>query len=281
MKNLVQFLLESSNTQITLTWFVNTLATMQGKDPDTQVAFICKEAGISDYIDSREFKELKDAIQEYFAALDKFLTQERELKASISDWKTRYSYATTHYYYNVSDAYKNAYYNVLCKLINKYKGGKVSESILEAKEGLTPMENALEIALQWKNKESDIDDKELSDAVIYWAIVYALEDEGNAWAKTMIERVNAWRASKREPEKIAKDITGSAEYKMIMTGMSKIFDQYNNLQEILDTLLEPVDDEDDPSEWTLPASDQKLYDSQLKKLEKMKKDFISKCKAIK
>jgi hypothetical protein len=46
-------------------------------------------------------------------------------------------------------------------------------------------------------------------------------------------------------------------------------------------LLEPVDGEDDPSEWKLSPSNQKLYNSELKKLEKMKEDFIAKCRNIK
>lgn len=281
MKELVQFLLESINTKMmSLDWFLNTLNGMQKVDPDTRVAFICKEAGISDYIESHELKKLKDAIQVYYDALDYFQTQMHAAKKTITNWQDGASVMADKYT-NVAHAYDYAYDDVLCKLITKYKGGKVSESILEAKEDLDPMENAVELALQWKVKEAKDNDKEFADAGIFWAIVFALEDEGNAWAKTIYERVKDSRMSKRDPEKIVKEITGGDEFKMILAGISKIFDQINNLQEILDTSLEPIDDEDDPSEWKLSVSAQKLYDSELKKLEKMKKDFIDKCRAIK
>lgn len=281
MKELVQFLLESINTKMmSLDWFLNTLNGMQKVDPDTRVAFICKEAGISDYIESHELKKLKDAIQVYYDALDYFQTQMHAAKKTITNWQDGASVMADKYT-NVAHAYDYAYDDVLCKLITKYKGGKVSESILEAKEDLDPMENAVELALQWKVKEAEDNDKEFADAGIFWAITFALEDEGNAWAKTMVKRAQDAHASQNEREKFVEELTSSDECKMFLTEISKIFDQYNNLQEILDTLLEPVDDEDDPSEWKLSASDQKLYDSQLKKLEKMKKDFIAKCRAMK
>lgn len=280
MKSIVTFLLESSNKKISLEWFINTLTGLRETDSDTRVNFICKEAGISDYIDSHEFEKLKDAIQAYYEALDYFQAHVDTYKKNRLNWQAG-AEAVAKKYSNVVYAYENAYYDVLGKLIAKYKGEKVSESILEAKEVLTSMENAIEMALQWKEKEVEDNDKEFTDAGIFWAIVFGLDDEGNAWAKKMFERTKDPHMSNDEKAKLAEEIAGSSECKMMLTGISKIFDQSNKLQEILDTLLEPVDDEDDPSEWKLSTSAQKLYDSQLKKLEKMKKDFIVKCRAIK
>lgn len=289
MKNLVQFLLESSNeSSITLSKFVDILNDAKYKRDDINplCMYICVAAGISDDITPADQKKFQAAVQAYYDAddnyrsnMDSFLSRGPKSLSALFGF-TSFEDDVVKKYEPVKKA-RNAAYDALCKLINTYKGKKVSESIVESKEDLDPMENAIEIALQLKEEAGETDDKELTDGAIFWAIVFGLDYEGNAWAKKLIDRTTNSRESKKDSEKLAKELSSSDECKMILDGISKISNQSSNLQEILDTCLDAIDDEDDPSEWKLSAFHQKLYDSELKKLEKMKKDFIAKCRAIK
>jgi hypothetical protein len=292
MKKLKHFLNEALNADtITLSQFVDILrdAKYRHDDIDARAFFICQKVDIKDDITAGDLNKLTDAIQAFYDAdakyrsnMDSFLSRSPRGLSALFKF-TSFEDDAVKTYEPVKKA-RNAAYDTLCSLITKYKGGKVSESILEAKKVSTPMEEAIQMALVWEGHkqkdDSDDKEKEFTDLCIFWSIVYGLDQEGKAWAKEMYDRSADASHSNDDKEKFIKEITGSTEFKMILAEISKIYNQGNKLQEILDTSSEPADDEDSPFERTLTASAQKAYDLELKKFEKMKQDFIDKCRAI-
>lgn len=281
MKSLIQFLVESTQDKgkITLSRFVDILADAKYRHDDMnhRCDFICMKADIADDVTPDDHKKLQTAIQTFYDAdrkyrsnMDSFLSAGPKSLSALFGF-TSFEDDAVKKYEPVKKA-RNAAYDVLCELINKYTGEKVSESVLEAKHVSNSMQDAIEIALTWKQKANEGEDKELMDQCIFWTIVFALDENGNAWAKEMYSRSRDAHKLKSTKEKFLKEITDTDAFKMIRTEISKIFDQHQNLLKI----LELVDDGDE-----LSASDQKHFDSELNKLETMKNNFIAKCKAIK
>lgn len=275
MKNLSQFLVESTLDKdiITLSRFVDILADAKYSHDDIihRADFICAKVGIAGDVTSDDQKKFQTAVQAFYDADEKYRSNMDSFLSAVSKSFTSFEDVAVKKYEPVKKA-RNAAYAVLCELINKYTDEKVSESVLEAKNAINSMQEGIEIALKWQKKINDGEDKELLDACIFWAIVFALEQEGNAWAKEMYRRSKEASKLNSTKKQFVKEITDSAAFKMILTGISKIFDMRQNLHK----MLEPVDDGDE-----LSVSDQKHFDSELNKLETMENNFIAKCRAIK
>lgn len=293
MKTLNQYLVEiiqESNLSVpTLSSFVDILGTLKYRFDDINVrtSFLLDKVGIAKEASSTDIKKLCTALQDFYDKEKNYYSQIDSISNSVHGGLSAlfkffsFEDVATKRFEPVKKS-RQAAYDILTELINKYKGRKVSESILEAKTNLTPMENAVDIALKWKEKCQEFTDEEnlqIIDGFVFWTIVDGLKQEGNTWAENLLKQ--SISSDTKEAQKLARELIRSKEYKMVLTGISKLFKQSEELEEFLDANLEAVDDEVNPSEWTLSSSDQKAYDSNLKKLEDAKKKFIDDCRKIK
>lgn len=266
-----------------LSMFVDMLADAKyhHDDLDKRAYFILNKAGIADEVSEKDLEKMSSAIQKFYDAdkkyrsnMDSFLSHSPRGLAALFGF-TSFEDKAAKGYEPVKNS-RNAAYDALCELVNKYKGRKVSESLLEENVVANSMLDAIQIALEWRKKGEEVNDTSMADSVGFWAIVGALDDAGNAWAKKLNNDII--NSTKAERKKIMKDAADSDNYHMILDEISKISKQRDVLQEILDASLKPGVASSDQK---LSYSDQKRFDSALSKLEKMEQDFITKCKNIK
>lgn len=295
MKSLNQFLIESVSDEVkvpSLSTFVDMLAGAKYHEDDLEkrAYFILNKAGISEEVAEKDLEKFSSSLQTYYDAQEKYSSDMDSLISSApKSLSALFSFTSfedkaASKYDSVKNS-RNAAYDVLCKLINKYKGGKVSESLLEAKKDATPMENAIEICLAWRRRmDTDLksdEEKKIGEGAIFFTIVDGLAYEGDTWGKATKQRFeNLMHKSAEENEKAAADLVKSPEWKFILTGVEDLYKQAQDLEEMLDRLLEPIDDEDNPHEWKFSDHNQKIYDSELKELETMKKNFIANCRKL-
>ena len=292
MKNLVAYLMESKKkyhgSAPTLSVFVDALqATESAYDSiNIRANSIITEFGLADLASIPEIQDFQSAVKDFFDAKKSFISRVTSFFSKddfFNEIGDAFDSKMPKWYEPVLKSEQVAY-DMLCKLINKYDGAEIVSEALDANRSYTPMEISIERALHWWDSIKDVEDSEekmFYKHVVFWDIVFALCDEGNAWAENLCKRSETVGSSMEESEKFNRELSTTKEFKMILDGISEIFKQSEDLTEFLDVNLKPIDDEDDPSEWSLSASDQKAYQSLLKKLENTKQKFIDKCRKIK
>lgn len=291
MKNLVTYLMESKKyhgSVPTLSAFVDALQATESVYDSTNIRAnsIITEFGLADLASIPEIQDFQSAVKDFFDTKEGFTSRVTSF------------FNKDGFFNEIGDAFDDKFpkwyepvlkseqvaYDMLCKLINKYEGAEIVSEALAANRSYTPMEICIERALQWWKSIKDTEDSEekmFYKHVAFWDIVFALSDEGNAWAGNLCKRSETVGRNEEEIKKFNREVSTTKEFKMVLDGISEIFKQSEDLTEFLDVNLEPIDDEDDPSEWSLSDADQKAYQSQLKKLENTKQKFIDKCRKIK